>query len=357
MRVVFLIEDSLPNGAVGPELTPTLWSLIEQGGWAPGGGTSVLASSTYPNHATFATGTDVQDHRIFTNRIHDGDRFVCSSTIGPVGETLFAAARAAGRTTSVVLGDNTMIGSMGAGEADVSWPPSNGPRDDVATDCLGYPANEVVIEQIDELEALSADLAIVHMNDPDSTLHLHGPDAAEAASRIRAVDDDLAAVVERIRPAWDDTVLFVVSDHEQEAIDPDLEPVRFADELATAGLPGAAHDEGMAGIVYGGPGADRLRSLSAISGALDLDVAEGISLVWSEPGRVFGGGHKTFRGQHGSPRTTTQVAAVAGGHPAVRAIARSLATRQPHASDWAPTMAALLGIPLPAATGTPLVAI
>ena len=36
MRVVFLIEDSLPNDRVGPELTPTLWSLIEQGGWHPG---------------------------------------------------------------------------------------------------------------------------------------------------------------------------------------------------------------------------------------------------------------------------------------------------------------------------------
>lgn len=346
MRVVFLIEDSLPNGMVGPELTPTLWSLIGQGGWHPDGGVSVLASSTYPNHATFATGTDVVDHRIFTNDVWDGTGFVCSSTIGPVGDTIFRAARRAGRSTSATLGDQTMVGVMGAREADVSWPPAGVLPEGTETDCLGYASNAAVLEALGSGDALDVDLAYIHFNEPDSTLHLFGPPAPETTRRIREVDDDLATVVQLLQPNWGDTVLFVVSDHEQEAVDQRFEPVDLADVLDRAGLPGHAHNEGMVGIVYDGADAETILRQPEISGAADLD--SGVTLVWSEPGRVFGSSPKTVAGNHGSPRTRTQVAAVAGGHPDVAHIADRLRSglsapgARPRATEWAPLIASLL---------------
>lgn len=345
MRVVFLIEDSLPNGRVGPELTPTLWSLIGEGGWHPDGGVSVLASSTYPNHASFVTGTDVADHRIFTNDIWDGERFVCSSTIGPQGDTIFAAAARAGVSTSATLGDQTMVGVMGARTADVSWPPSGELPPGTARDQLGYAANEAVLEVLGSTDALDVDLAYVHFNDPDSTLHLLGPDAPETLERIREIDDDLATAVDLLRPGWDDTILFVVSDHEQEAVDQTATPIDLPQLIDVAGLPGHAHNEGTVGIVVEGPGAAQIGRLEGITGAVDLDPA--ITLAWSDPGRVFGTGRKTLSGQHGSPRTRTQVATVSGGHPEVARIAAQVAgglsapDARPRAVDWAPLIASM----------------
>lgn len=350
MRVVFLIEDSLPNGRVGPDLTPTLWSLIEQGGWHPDGGISVLASSTYPNHASFVTGTDVKDHRIFTNDIWNGERFVCSSTVGPVGDTVFLAARRAGVSTSAVVGDQTMVGAMGAADADVHWPPAGVLPVGTAVDCLGYAANSAVLEQLASTGALDADLCYVHFNDPDSTLHVFGPDAPETTDRIRSIDDDLATAVELLRDRWDETVLFVVSDHEQETVDMTQAPIDLAAELVAAGMPGHAHNEGTIGIVHDGPGASMVRRLDSIVDAVDLDV--GITLAWSGVGRVFGSNPKSLAGQHGSPRTRTQVATVSGGHPVVASLSRRLAAglespgTRPLATDWAPLVAELLDLPL-----------
>lgn len=348
-RVVFLIEDSLPNGRVGPELTPTLWSLIQEGGWNPDGGVSVLASSTYPNHATFATGRDVASHRIFTNDIWDGHKFVCSSSIGPVGDTVFTAARRAGRSTAAVVGDQTMVGCMGAAEADVHWPPLGKPIEGIEVDCLGYAANQAVIDALANSDALDTDILYLHMNDPDSTLHLYGPDAPETIERIREIDDDLASVVELLKPRWDDTVLFVVSDHEQEAVNQDVEPIDLAAELDVAGLPGHAHNEGTIGIVYASPGVDAIRQLAPIEDAIDLDQSpdgKAITLAWSGPGRVFGRSNKTLAGQHGSPRTRTQVATVSGGHPMVGDMAKFLAAKRPHATDYARLISNLLDLPL-----------
>lgn len=354
MRVVFVIEDSLPNGRVSAELTPTLWSLIAKGGWHPDGGVSVLASSTYPNHATFATGADVSGHRIFTNDIWDGERFVCSSSVGPVGDTIFAAAKRAGRSTAAITGDTTMIGCMGAGVADVSWP-SPEAVGDAAKDCLGYPANAAVLEALSTSGAVDADLLFIHMNDPDSTLHRFGPNADETTDAIRRVDDDLGAVVEMLRPRWDETVLFVVSDHEQEQVDPEQAPLDLADLVSAAGLRGQAHNEGSVGIVYGSDGAHHIEKLQGVTGAVDLDVdADGTSIVlaWSSPGRVFGTSPKTMSGQHGSPRTQTQVATVSGGHQVVPELARRLgggfgsADGRPHATHYAHVMAELLEIRL-----------
>jgi hypothetical protein len=79
--------------------------------------------------------------------------------------------------------------------------------------------------------------------------------------------------------------------------------------------------------------------------------------VWTDPGRAFGfAGSPTHSGSHGGPRTRAQVAVVAGGHRAVEHLARAVETGPIHAADWAPTIATLLGMPFPSATGRNLLA-
>ncbi len=354
MKVVVVVEDSLPNRYVGKQHTPQLWNLITRyGGWSEQGGRSVLASSTFPNHATFVTGADVQSHRIFTNKFWDGKAFVCSSTAGPAVETLFDVANTAGLATSAVLGDQTMVGVTGAQRANIHWPPLAELPEGSATDSLGYAANSVVLHQLDALDALSGDVCLIHMNEPDSALHLYGPHGEEALAQIRSCDDDLAAIVERLQPHWNDTVLFVLSDHEQEMIDQSQEALYIEDMLAYHGEVGHGHNEGAVALVVDGADASALKRLPEIEGAVDLDA--GVTLVWSAAGRVFGQGRKTRLGQHGSPRTTTQVATVSGGHPAVPKLCDAVRGCRPHGSQWAPTIAALLGLSLPQATGQSLI--
>ena len=94
-----------------------------EGGRAESGGEAVLTTATYPNHASFATGALPVTHGILTNDVWDGSGFVGAETLGPRCETLFAAARAAGVSSTAVLGDQKLVGVMGAAGADSHWPP------------------------------------------------------------------------------------------------------------------------------------------------------------------------------------------------------------------------------------------
>ena len=353
MKVVIIVEDSLPNRYVGKQHTPALWELITRyGGWSEQGGCSVLASSTYPNHATFVTGADVQGHRIFTNQNWNGSEFVCASSVGPAIETLFDVANNNRLSTAAVLGDQTMVGVTAAQRAHKHWPPVGVLPPGTATDTLGYAANSAVLEQLDELDALSSDLCLIHMNEPDSAIHVYGPEREEALAQIRRCDDDLASIVERLQPDWHNTVLFVLSDHEQEAIDQSQPELYIETLLATRGLAGQGHNEGAVAQVANGATAAQLLAIPEIEGAVDLD--DGVALVWSTAGRVFGRGRKTRLGQHGSPRTTTQVATVSGGHPLVPKLSEAVRSCRPHGSQWAPTVMKLFGLALPQATGKSL---
>jgi hypothetical protein len=77
----------------------------------------------------------------------------------------------------------------------------------------------------------------------------------------------------------------------------------------------------------------------------------------ARPGCWFGkpGWSGLLRGVHGGESTRAQVAVVTGGAPVVADVAGSLAARRPEAADWAPTCLTLLGLPMPSATGLPLV--
>lgn len=351
MHVMFVIEDAMPNRWVGPELTPNLWALQAEGGRCEAGGEAVMSSATYPNHASFATGLQPVDHRVMVNRVWNGTEFVGSETVGPIGETIFQAARRSGVSTAAFLGDHKLVGVMGARDADFHWPPE-GVRPDVTLDEFGYVVNQVVLDAYDAHHAGpgAVDLTVVHFNDPDTACHIYGPDAPETLERLRLTDADLGNLLERVRPEWDDTVVIVVSDHDQETVWG--EGFDLAAVLDQKGLPGTVEPDGTTAMVLDGPDIETLLGLDGIDGATAID--ESSTLVWGPEGQVFGERFDFLHGAHGGPRCRAQVAVVGGGHPVVAELAESLARRRPSAVDWAPTIASLCGFDLPNATGRSL---
>ncbi len=202
------------------------------------------------------------------------------------------------------------------------------------------------------------DLVVGQLNAPDTAAHVFGPDHEGALASYRATDTLLAAVRDHL--AWDDTVWIIVSDHDQEPVDV-REPIDLRPEFDRRGLELFALPEGSASVVCGdGALAARawLPSVDGIEGTapfhpVDTDLE--CCLVWSEPGRAFGFAESpTELGTHGGPRTRAQVAVVTGGHPVVEPLAGAVATTPVGAADWAPTIAALLGVGLPRATGRAL---
>ncbi|MDH3708159.1 MAG: alkaline phosphatase family protein [Acidimicrobiia bacterium] len=349
-RVVFVVIDSLPPRWLTPTVTPHLWSLAQRGGWHPAGATAVLSAATYPNHASFVTGTEPVAHRVITNRVWDGDRFVKAHHVGPVGATVFDACRAAGRSTGAVVGDHKLIGVMAAHRADRHWPPDGHLPEGAVRDEFRYAADATVLAAIDQTAVLDAQVAVLHLNEPDTACHLYGPDSPEATARFTATDAVLGAIVERLD--WDHTVVIVVSDHDQEPVD-DSEPVDLAALLVDASAPGLVESDGTAAAVVDGPPLDELEGLDQVIGGRVID--DRINLVWGHPGTVFGSQGYGLQGQHGSPRTARQVAVVSGGHPAAADLAAAVTELRPHATDWAPTLASLVGGELPGATGRALV--
>ena len=330
MRVVFVIIDALPNRLVSKEWTPNLWKLAEEGGWNSEGGRAVLSTATYPNHATFATGRLPDSHGIFVNKVWDGNQFTIASSIGPKGDTIFLATNRSNMSSSAVVGDHHLIGVMGGDSADSFWPPE-GKRANVDLDEFRYASNSAVLDAVDAIDAVSADFSLIHFNDPDTACHIYGPDAEETKLRVKETDDALGKLIDRLRPNWDETVVIVVSDHDQEFV------VEYgfdlAESLSDRGLPGLVEYEGTAAVIHNGPGLGALLQIHEIEGAISLDDEH--DLVWGRKGHVLGPWLDGLFGSHGSPRCDTQVSVVGGGHFKAQDLAELIRKERPNAWDWA----------------------
>ncbi len=358
MRVVFTVLDALPARHVSAAHTPVLHELARNGAWSVDGARAVMTSATYPNHATFITGAAPSDHGVVTNWIPEVGRVVPAWKRGPSVPTLFDAMRASGHGSAAVVGDQHLVGVMGATAADSHWPPSGDLPDGTELDAMGYADDrETIVEIVDALES-GVDFVVAHLNGPDTYAHLFGPDSDDALAGYRTTDAFLGVMRDHL--PWDDTVWIIVSDHDQETVH-EREPVDLQTEVERRGLPLFALPEGSASLLCG-DGAQRastwLVDVEGVEGAEPFPLAGGdleCLLVWSTPGRAFGfGGTPTRQGTHGGPRTCAQVAVVAGGHDAVGALSRALQQRPINAADWAPTIASLLDVELPTATGRAL---
>jgi len=352
MRVVLTILDAFPHRKISADLTPNLWRQIELGAWSPSGGQSLPVSVTYSNHAAFVTGVDPATTGLWGNRGWvPGVGFRATYDIGPEATTLFDRCVAADLRSVAAVGDHKLIVTMGASVADESWPPAGQLDASIPLDPYGYPRDAAVIDAAGRLD-LDADFVLLHLNEPDTTMHISGPESHEAAAQYRASDAAYGQLLELLAPAWDDTVLVTISDHDQETIDqPEcIDLTAWANEQ---GIDVSVSHEGTAAVIVGELDAGAQTALRTVAGIEGIETmlepspqAAGIAVtyVWAEPGWLFGRGAPKVRGNHGSPRCRTQLAVVSGGHPEVPAIASKLLATPPTTLTWAPAIADLLGV-------------
>ena len=126
MKVVFTVLDALPVRHVGERAHPGAPRAGARGGrLRRHGSRAVMTSATYPNHATFATGAARHTSTAsVTNWVPRTGGVVPAWKLGPA--RAHAVRRVPGRAgdrAAAVLGDQCLVGVMGAVTADTHWPP------------------------------------------------------------------------------------------------------------------------------------------------------------------------------------------------------------------------------------------
>jgi hypothetical protein len=339
-----VVIDAMPHRHVCPALTPNLWRQAADGGRAPMGARSLPVSVTYSNHAAFVTGVDPVVTGVHGNHTWSDTGWVPSPKFGPGATTLFERVGVAGGRSAIVAGDQKLIGQMGGARADAAWPPDGRLPDGTDRCAFGYASDAAVLSALGGID-LGVDFAVIHLNEPDTTSHLHGPDSPEAIEQYRATDVAYGEVIAHLGEGWEHTLILTVSDHDQETIT-DFTPVELAAALADVDGIDVA-DEGTAALVHRSAGsldddrlAELIRSVDGVEAAAAL--TPDVWMAWTEPGRSFGSPPIPIHGQHGSPRCRTPMAIVSGGDARVTPVARQIESTQPSVLDWAPLIARLL---------------
>lgn len=354
-----VIIDAMPHRYVGPDLTPHLWQQTTTGGWAAAGGRSLPVSVTYANHAAFVTGAHPRTTGIHGNHVWCDERgWAAAPKEGPRARTLFDDVADAGGRSAMVAGDHKLVHQMGGARADQCWPPDGWFPDGTGRCEFGYATDAAVLDALEATD-IDVDLLVVHLNQPDTTSHLHGPDSPAALEQYRRTDTAYGAVIERLRSGWDRTMVVTLSDHDQETVT-DLEPVELDGALSDLEGVHVAH-EGTAALVRrcggratAGPDVvvDRVLAVAGVLGIERLDddltgdgpTDDQVWMAWTEPGRSFGATPIPIHGQHGGPRCRTQLAIVSGGHPDVARLAAPVADGAPSVLDWAPMIRTWLDV-------------
>lgn len=347
MRVVFAILDAFPHSVINAQITPNLWEQARLGNMSPSGGESLMLSVTYSNHAAFMTGLPPTKTGHWGNWAWVNNEFAKTYDSGPQGHTLFDYCKAADLRSVAVVGDHKLLATMGALEADTSWPPAGSPPTGTPLDAYGYPKDEAVIEAAAAAD-LDADFILFHLNEPDTSMHMYGPDSSEALTQYRRSDASYGELVDLLAPLWDETVLITVSDHCQEPTDhPDC--VNLRDHAKKAGWPVQIRNDGTGAIVIATEEISQQEfakvhtEIARVDGIEDgVWIDPNVYLVWTEPHRMFGRGEPLAKGNHGSPRCTQQVAIVSGGHPAAESLGASIQSDRPGTLTWAPKIKELL---------------
>ena len=354
-RVVLLGLDGFPHRAVTPALTPRIWDLAQRGGRAPAGGTTDLPSSTDPGFCSLLTGCTPATHGVRTTAWRFARLPAWAGFETPRVPTIFDACRAGGIRTAAIVADDR--GLLCTGSADVRWPPGDVIPSGTPLDAHGYPTNAAVRPQL--LLALRQEangFVFGHFNESDTAGHDDGPESQAARACYRVTDQLVGELLDALAGGWTDTVIMIVSDHDMQSRNRSA-PINPLDDNVDGWFDEFIPDGGAA-LVHVVPGVD----LGQASGALQrmdgvescVAMSDEVVLVGAKPGRIFDYDVLPAGGFHGGPLTARTVALVGGGHPAVRQIAEAVGVGRPHLADWAPTIAAVLGIDLGRVDGVSL---
>ena len=324
-----------------------MWDLAQRGGRASSGGTTDLPSSTDPGFCSLLTGCRPSTHGVRTTSWRYGKLPAWAGLETPGVPTIFDGCRAAGIRTAAIVADDR--GLLCTGSADTRWPPGGAIPPGTALDAHGYPANAAIRPHLlQELADEANRFVFGHLNESDTVGHDNGPESAAARACYRATDQLVGELLDSLAGRWADTVIVIVSDHDMQSRNTSV-PI----DLLANNTPGwwdAFIPDGGAALVHLLPGVDPQEAAAALERIDGIESClasnDSLAIVGAKPGRIFAAPMYPAGGFHGAPVTARTVALVGGGDPAVLRIANAMTMKRPHLADWAPTIAALLGIDL-----------
>ena len=332
-----------------------MWDLAQRGGWAPDGGVTDLPSSTDPGYCSLLTGCKPATHGVRTTSWRYARLPDWAGVETPRVKTIFDACRAAGVGTAAMVADDR--GLLCTGSADRRWPPGGVIPRGTGLDAHGYPLNSAVLPHLmTAITDPTLGLVFGHVNEADTIGHDQGPESEAARGIYRETDRLVGQLLDVLASRWAETLVVIVSDHDMQSRT-SLAPI---DPMANQaeGLWDAYIPDGGAALVHLRPGVDpdqAGQALKRIDGVETCDTSsDSLAIVGAKPGHIFAAPRYPAGGFHGAPVTARTVALVGGGHPAVRPIADAIQAKRPHLADWAPTLAAVLGIDLGGVDGVNL---
>ncbi len=241
--IVVSIDGLMPAVYTAPDAhglaVPTLRAMVRGGAWARSA-RSVMPAVTYPAHTTMATGVEPGAHGIVGNRAFDplernkeGWRWYAEDIRAPA---LWDAVEASGRTAALVSWPVT-VGARASFLVPEYWRAGT-PEDQKLLRALSTPgllervearfpdlwrrltppnvSDEASVDvAVHLIETAAPDLIMIHIWMVDENQHVGGPWSPRARAAIENADRQLARLIAacRRRGVWDQTALFVVSDH------------------------------------------------------------------------------------------------------------------------------------------------
>ena len=237
--VIVSIDGLRPDFYLGGYGAPTLEAMVSGGAHALAV-ESVYPSSTYPAHATIATGVLPGKHGIHANTVwteSGSSRDWHWYAKALKAKTLWTAAREKGLKVAITYWPTT-VGARADWVLGEIWDPDNketGKRLAMAASqgmmtellfAVGIPQDKIAVDRtsVDNFVSRAAayvfqrhkpNLQFVHLLNVDEVQHKHGPDAPEVAEAVRLQDENIARIRKAIADSGvgDKTALLIVGDH------------------------------------------------------------------------------------------------------------------------------------------------
>ncbi|MEJ0024657.1 MAG: ectonucleotide pyrophosphatase/phosphodiesterase [Rhizomicrobium sp.] len=394
---------------------PNLRALMADGAWA-GGVRNTLPTVTYPDHTTLVTGAWPAVHGVTSNTVFDPLQknmqgwywYARDVKVEGLWEEVHKAGfKTASVNWPVTVGDDFIDYNVPEFWRTF-YPPEDaklleavstrGLLDELSR--VGGTPEEALIGEEPQNDQARTNIAVallalkhpkfmtLHLTALDHNEHKYGPGSKEANAVLEKLDAQIGEVVAAARRAAPDTVIALVSDHGFASVEHD---VNLMPAFAEAGLvtldpethkPTAWEAEpwnagGSAAVMLARPEDAALQAkVKALLDRLAADPANGIGAVIDRAGiaRAGGGVEPSFwldfkLGYETGSKTTGPLVTAGSNkgthgyfptHPEMRAtfILAGIAKKGPLGEidmiDIAPTLAKVLGVPLPQATGKPL---
>jgi predicted AlkP superfamily pyrophosphatase or phosphodiesterase len=363
--VVMISLDGTRPADVTPELLPSLIALAERGARAEALIPS-FPTNTFPNHVTLVTGVAPERHGLVDNVFVDPERGAFERQEIPTWievEPLWSQVERRGLLSASFY----WVGSEGA------WPGGASPR--YWRPFSGETGEREKVDQILAWLDLPAEqrprLITSWFHGADHPAHVHGPGTPEVAKSLRAQNVAIAALIAGLdtRAWWDSLTLLFVSDHGMVTA-----PHRVDAGTVLTGAGIAARVTGIGGfanVYLRRPGSEvASRAVSVLRGtglsAWERDAAPaalrvqhrrfGDVVVTAPIGTAIVYAGLELTGFHGYAPEAPEMAAVL--IAAGRGVPSGLVLPPIRNVDVAPTVLALLGLPVPAwMEGTPVEAL